>query len=183
MGPKKAALTYKGASSKQDSFRILKAIAIPLMVFALQIFTVNNFAAFGTKLISPASAAMWIVGFVAALFMPGDRDEIIKQTLSMCTIYCLALLGLKIALAVVSGASSEMIAASYNQAIPTTTGNTIPGYVQNILWFTAVGVPIAHITMQGKRLFTFTRNKSIQEAYSRVRNISNNGKEPTNGIG
>jgi len=139
MGPNRAEMTYVTKTNREDSFAMMKAVAIPAIVFGLEIFTISSFAAFGTKIISPASAIMWIVGFVVALLMPPERTEVLRQTMMMCSIYCLTLMGLKLALGLVSGASSEMIAASYGQAIPTTTGNTLPGIVQNILWYSSFG--------------------------------------------
>lgn len=146
------------------------------MVFGLGLFTISNFAAFGAKLICPLSGAMWLVGFIVALFMPSQRRETLNQTMVICSIYFLALLGLKILLAVVSGVSSEMIAASYDQAIPTSTGNAIPGYLQSMLWFVAVLLPVGNISMQIKRLFQFKHNQSLHKTFGQKRGIRSNGK-------
>ena len=172
-------MTYATKTSRQDSFAMLKAVAVPVIVFSLEIFTISNFAAFGTKIISPASAIMWIIGFVAALIMPSERNEIIRQTMMMCCIYCVTLLGLKLALGLVSGASSEMIAASYGQAIPTTTGNSLPGIVQNILWYSSFGIPAGYVIMQVKRVLQFSHKKSLQDTFRKVRGIDNSGKNNT----
>lgn len=108
-------LTYKQNMSKAEVFRVIKAIGLPLLVFGLGLFTISNFANFGAKLICPLSGAMWATGFLVALLMPSQRQETLNQTMVVCSLYFLALLGLKILLAVVSGVSSEMIAASYDQ--------------------------------------------------------------------
>lgn len=172
-------LTYKKDLSKQEAFRLLKAVGLPIGVFALAMFTVQNFANFGSKLICPLIAAMWVVGFVVAVLMPAQRGEIINQTLGMIAIYCGALLGLKILLGVVSGASSEMIAASYDQAIPMSTGNAIPGYLQTMMWFVAVLMPIGDIGMQAKRLKDFKHNQAIQKTMNRMRGLRNSGHDNT----
>lgn len=169
-------LTYKQNMSKTEVFHVIKAIGIPLMVFGLGLFTISNFAAFGAKLICPLSGTMWLVGFIVALFMPSQRRETLNQTMVICSIYFLALLGLKILLAVVSGVSSEMIAASYDQAIPTSTGNAIPGYLQSMLWFVAVLLPVGNISMQVKRLFQFKHNQSLHKTFGQKRGIRSNGK-------
>lgn len=179
MGPNRAEMTYATKTSRQDSFAMLKAVAVPVIVFSLEIFTISNFAAFGTKIISPASAVMWIVGFVVALIMPAERAEVLRQTMIMCCIYCITMLGLKLALGLVSGASSEMIAASYGQAIPTTTGNSLPGIVQNILWYSSFGIPAGYVIMQVKRVLQFSHKKSLQDTFRKVRGINNGGKENT----
>ena len=179
MGPNRAEMTYVTKTSREDSFAMLKAVAIPALGFGLEIFTISSFAAFGTKIISPASAIMWIVGFVVALLMPPERTEVLRQTMMMCSIYCLTPMGLKLALGHVSGASSEMIAASYGQAIPTTTGNTLPGIVQNILWYSSFGIPAGYIIMQVKRVIQFSHKKSLQDTFRKVRGINNGGKDNT----
>lgn len=174
---KSETLTYKQNMSKTEVYRVIKAIGLPLGLFGLALFTISNFANFGTKLICPLLGAMWCIGFFVALLMPSQRQEVLNQTMITCTIYLLALLGLKILLGVVSGVSSEMIAASYDQAIPASTGNAIPGYLQNFMWFTAVLTPIGFIGMQGKRLFQFKRNQTLQKTFGQKRSIRNDGRD------
>lgn len=182
MQRKTETLTYKADMSKQEAFRIFKAVGIPIGIFALSMFVVQNFAAFGTKLLCPLISAMWVVGFIVALLMPAQRQEVLNQTMGMIAIYCGALIGLKILLAVVSGASSEMIAASYDQAIPMSTGNAIPGYLQTMMWFVAVLLPIGDISMQAKRLKDFKHNQALNKTFGRVRSIRNSGHENTRSV-
>ena len=175
-------LTYKQDMSKKEAIGILKAVGLPILVFALALYTIQNFANFGSKLLCPLIAAMWIVGFVVGIIMPAQRREIVNQTLGMIAIYCGAMLGLKLLLAVVSGASSEMIAASYDQAIPMSTGNAIPGYLQTMMWFVAVLMPLGHIAMQAKRLKDFHHNKSLLRTMGQVRGQRNSGHENTKSV-
>lgn len=182
MAQRKETLTYKQNMSRQEAFRVVKAVGYPIGVFMLALFTISNFAAFGSKLICPLSGAMWFIGLVVAIMMPAQRREILNQTLAMITIYYFALLGLKIILGVVSGVSSEMIAASYDQAIPTSTGNSIPGYLQTMMWFVAVLMPIGHITMQAKRLKDFKHNQSLERTFGQKRGIRNSGHENTRSV-
>ena len=179
-GEKRTALTYKQNMSKREVFEVLKAVGLPLLHFGLAMFAISNFAAFGTKIICPLSGIMWLLGVIVAFLMPAQRKEVLNQTMILCAIYYLALLGLKAALAIASGASSEMIAASYDQAIPTATGNAIPGYLQNILWFTAFGVPIGQVSMQVKRLFQFKRNQNLTRTFGQKRGLRDGGRNHTN---
>ena len=55
MSRKEETLTYKQNMSKTEVFHVIKAIGCPLIVFGLGIFTISNFANFGTKLICPAA--------------------------------------------------------------------------------------------------------------------------------
>lgn len=176
-------LTYKQSISKEEAFKVVKAIGLPLGLFAFALFTISNFASFGAKLICPLSGAMWMVGLIVAILMPSQRKEILNQTMMMILIYYVALLGLKLLLGVVSGVSSEMIAASYNQAIPTSTGNSIPGYLQTMMWFVAVLLPIGHISMQVKRLKDFKHKQTLNKTFGQKRGIRNSGSEHTRSIG
>ena len=85
----------------------------------------------------------------------------------------------RLLLGIISGASSEMIAASYDQAIPMSTGNAIPGYVQTMIWFVAVLVPIGFIGMQGKRLLNFRHSQTLQKMFGQKRGIRNSGSNST----
>lgn len=179
MDNRKEVLTYKQDLSKAEIQRVAIAIGAPLGVLAIGIFTITNLANFGTKLICPLSAAMWIIGLVVAALMPAMRKEVLNQTLVTCALYYLGLLALKILLGLASGVSSEMIAASFDQAIPTATGNAIPGYLQNIMWFTAVGVPIGFVSLQGKRLFQFKKSQTLNKTFGQKRSIRENGQNNT----
>lgn len=175
MSRKEETLTYKQNMSKTEVFHVIKAIGCPLIVFGLGIFTISNFANFGTKLICPAAGIMWFLGFFVALLMPSQRKEVLNQTLIICNVYFCTLLGFKVALGIVSGVSAEMIAASFNQSIPTSTGNAMPGYLQNLLWFSAIGIPIGQVGMQGKRLLQFHHNKSLQKTFGQKRGMRDSG--------
>ena len=176
---KSEVLTYKNNLSKAELKHVFFAIAIPIGVFSLGIFVISSFANFGSKLICPLSAGMWIVGLIVALLMPSQRKEVINQTMVMCSLYYLAMMGIKILLGLVSGVSSEMIAASFNQVIPTATGNTIVGYLQTMLWITSVAMPIAHVTMQVKRLFQFKKSQTLNKTFGQKRSIRSNGQGNT----
>lgn len=172
-------LTYKRNMSRQEFSHLAGAVLYPLGVFVFGVFVISDFAAFGTKLICPLSAAMWVAGFMIAFLMPSMRKEIIHQTIKMNLVYYSTLYGLKIVIGMVSGVSAEMIAASYDFAIPTSTGNAVPGYLQNILYFTAVLTPGSFVVMQVKRFSEFARNASLQKSFGRARSLRNSGKEHT----
>lgn len=172
-------LTYKRNLTRQEFSHVAGAVLYPLGVFMFGDYVIADFASFGTKLICPLSAAMWIAGFVIAVLMPSMRREIISQTIKMNLIYYATLYGLKIVIGMVSGVSAEMIAASYDFAIPTSTGNAVPGYLQNILYFTSVLTPASFVAMQVKRLSEFSKNSSLQKAFGRTRSFRNSGKDHT----
>lgn len=172
-------LTYKQGVTKQEYTRVLKAILFPIITFCLGMFVISNFANFGTLIISPFSAVMWVTGVIVAAIMPAQREEVLNQTMTVCCCYFLALFALKLAIGLVSGASSEMIAASFDQAIPTATGNAIPGYLQTALWFASVFTPIGFIAMQVKRLFQFKKQQSLHKTFGRTRSYRDSGRDNT----
>lgn len=168
---------YRENMSRKEAVGIAKAAGLPLSVLALCLYTISSFGAFGTGLVCPLSGAMWMTGFITALFVPSMRREVIAQTQITIATYCVTLLMLKIVIGVVSGVSSAMIAASFDQAVPAPTGNAIPGYLQNILWFSAVLIPLGFIGMQGKRLLQFHKNRSLSATFSMFRDIRQIRKE------
>lgn len=129
-------IVYRQNMTRNEAVHILKAIAFPIAVFCLGLFTINMFGEFGKKLICPLSGAMWDVGVLVALLMPSQRKDALNHMLIVCATYYGTLITVHAVLSVVSGVSSEMIAASFEQAIPTSTGNAIPGYLQTMMWFT-----------------------------------------------
>lgn len=173
-------LVYKQNMSRNEAIKILKAITIPLSVFALGLFTINLFGAFGRKLVCPLSGFMWIIGVVVAFLMPSQRNDTLNHMLLMLSVYYSTLITFHVVLSIVSGVSSEMIAASFQQAIPTSTGNTIPGYLQTAMWFTGVLVPLGEIAMQLKRLFQFKRNQTLAKTFAQKRGLRNGGRANDN---
>jgi len=167
-------LTYRKGTTRDEAYRIVKAVGIPFLIFCLSLYTIDAFATFGLKLICPLIGAMWVVGVFVAFLLPPMRGEVLSQTLITIASYCGSLLTLRIALKLVSGVSAEMIAASYDQAITTASGNMLPGYVQNFLWVTTLMVPLAFLGLQGKRLLQFRRTASLQKMLGRTRKYRTN---------
>lgn len=172
-------LTYKQAASRQEYIRVMKAVLFPVITFCIGMFVISSFANFGKLIISPFASVMWVAGVVVAVMMPSQREDTLNQTMITLCCYFLALIALKMAIALVSGASSEMIAASFDQAIPAATGNAIPGYLQTALWFAAVFTPIGFIGMQVRRLFQFKKNQSLHKTFGRTRSYRNGGRDNT----
>lgn len=73
-------IVYRQNMTRNEAVHILKAIAFPIAVFCLGLFTINMFGEFGKKLICPLSGAMWDVGVLVALLMPSQR----KDALTTC---------------------------------------------------------------------------------------------------
>lgn len=167
---------YKGGRPKGESLAIVGAIVIPIAVMCLGLFTISNFAAYGKAVICPALSIMWVFGSVAALILPDDRKKMVDYTMGTCVMYCLALIGLKMALKIVSGASAEMIAASYNQPIPLATGNTLPGVVQNFMSIGTLFIPLGFLVYIFKYIISNVRARNMQKMYDTISGVRNDGR-------
>ena len=85
-------------------------------------------------------------------------------------------MGLRYALQLISGVSTEMLIASYGQLVSLTGGSAVQGYIQNILWISAIMVPLGFIAMQAKKLVQFKRLSAKNKALDRIRSIRENTK-------
>lgn len=169
-------ITYKQKMSGSDLFRYVKAVALPTGVFVLSLVVIQSLAGFGTKLVAPLTGVMWCVGALCCALLPSHRSSILTETHMTIGIYLITLVALKVIIAMMSGVSSEMLMEAFNQAIPTTSGSAVSGWLQSLMWITAVMTPIGFIGMQGKRLFSFRRKKSKEKFMEQTRGVRMNGK-------
>lgn len=170
-------ITYKQKMSGADLFRYVKAVAFPLAVFVIALIAIQNLAGFGTKLVAPLTGIMWCMGVVCCFLLPSHRTSILKETHMTIGIYLITLVALKYIVAMMSGVSSEMLMEAFNQAIPTTSGSAISGWLQSLMWITAVMTPVGFIGMQGKRVFSFRRKAAKEKFMEQTRGVRSNGGE------
>lgn len=163
--------TYTKKASGMDISRVVWAAVFPVGIFFLCIFTIAVFKTFGRVLQAPMIGAIWVIGAAMALWMPSQRKSILKETLAVLTTYCAEQLVLRRLIAITSGASSQMLMATFGEAITSAAGNTIPGFLQNMLYWTAVFIPLGFLGMQGKRFLEFKRNRNKQKVLESLRNI------------
>ena len=164
-------ITYKERMTGQDISKYVKAICFPLIAFAANIWTITSFRAFGTELIAPLSAAIWVAGLITGIVLPSHRRTTLNETVIALVGYSVVLMGLRYALQLISGVSTEMLIASYGQIISLTGGSAVQGYIQNILWISAIMVPLGFIGMQAKKLVQFRRLAAKNKALDRIRSI------------
>lgn len=175
--PQEARITYKQGMSNKELYAYLKAFAVPTGVFLLAILVISIFGAFGTNLLAPMAGAMWIFGAFTAFMVPSQKESICNETHMTIAGYFGGMYGLRLLIAVVSGASSEQLMATYGQAMPISSGNTITGFIQTMLWITAVMLPVGFFGMEGKKIVMFRKRMSKQRIFDQLRGIRNNGKE------
>ncbi len=167
----KSRLTYKRRTNKDDIARYAKAITIPFGIFLLAIFIINNFSGFGRNIIAPLTSVMWGTGAICAKCLPSLRTSIINETHATIGGYLLTLIGLKTLIGLVSGVSAEMMMATYNQALPATSGSSIAGLLQTMMWISSVIVPLGYVGMEVKKIYSFRKKKSKAETLMGIRNI------------
>ena len=163
-------ITYKERMTGQDLSKYAKAICFPLVAFAADIWTISSFRAFGTELIAPLSAGIWVSGLITGIILPSHRRTTLNETVIALVGYSVLLMGL------ISGVSTEMLIASYGQLVSLTGGSAVQGYIQNILWISAIMVPLGFIAMQAKKLVQFKRLSAKNKALDRIRSIRENTK-------
>lgn len=169
----KNVLSYKQKASKSDMTRYFKAVALPFGIFIIAIFTIYNFAGFGSKLVAPLTGVMWLVGIGCALILPSHRLSILRETHATVAIYLISLSAIRELISMVSGVSSEMLMAAFGQAIPLTSGSAFAGWLQNLLYITALMTPLGFVIMQGKKVYSFKRKGNQKETLAQLRNIRN----------
>ena len=169
-------LTYKRAQSNTDIFRYLKAIALPVIDFLLAMFTIDRFNLFGYDLIAPLTGVMWGCGALVAFFLPSHRRSVLKETHVTVGVYLISLIVIKELVSTLSGVSSEMLMATYNQVLPVTSGAAFSGYMQSLLWITTIMTPVGFIFMQVKKMFTMHRNNEAKKFHDRLLGTRRNGR-------
>lgn len=164
-------ITYKQGFTKNEFVGYTKAAMVPIAVFFLIVFVLSRFGAFGKNIMAPWCAIMWGIGVLAAWRVPSQRKETLNHTYIMIAGYCSGLLLFKILIGLAANTSSEQLMATYSQAMPTSTGSTIAGYLQSMLWILAFIAPISFVTMQAKKLVSFRRTKAKNKVLEHIRDI------------
>ena len=168
-------LTYQRTQTGADFSRYTKAVGFPAGIFLLSMFTVHRFNLFGLNIIAPMTAVMWICGIVVSWFLPSHRKATLRETHITIGVYLVSLTVFKELVSAISGISSEMLMATYNQAIPVTSGQAFSGYLQTMLWITAIMTPVGFILMQVKKMFTMRRKQEVRNFHDRLLGTRRNG--------
>ena len=165
--------TYVKKASGKEKNKLVWAVVFPVAVFFLSIIGISIFKNFGRILMAPLIGAMWIVGAACAIYMPSHRKDIIKETLTFIATYNATLLGLRELIGITSGVSSQMLMATFGQPLATALANTIPGYLQSMLYISAAMIPFGFLGMELKRIITFRRSANKKRTMEQLRSIRN----------
>lgn len=170
MDPKNR-VTYKQGMTSKELLGYIKAAAIPIGVFFLANIIISQFGAFGKNIISPAVALMCVAGAVVAWKVTSQRKETLNHTYIMVSGYVCGLYLIRLLIGLAANTTSEQLMASYSQAMPVSTGSTIAGYLQSMLWILAFLSPITFLTMMGKKLVTFRKTAAKNKVLEQIRDI------------
>lgn len=164
-------ITYKQGVSSAELGGYMKAIGTPILVFLLSLITISNFDAFGRNIMAPAASIMWIMGVAAAWKIPSQRKETLGQTYIGVAGYMLGLSLLHFLIGIAATTSSEQLMATYSQAMPVSTGSTISGFLQSMLWILSFMTPITFTGMQAKKFVTFRRTLAKDKVLQQTRGL------------
>jgi hypothetical protein len=164
-------ITYKQNISSTELANYTKSIAIPIGLFVLSLLIISNFGAFGRNIVAPCASIMWLAGALVAWKIPSQRSGTLKETYVGVAGYLCGLFLLKMLIGITATTSSEQLMASFNQAMPVSTGSTISGFLQSMLWILAVLTPVTFLGMMGKKFVTFRRSLSKDKVLQRVRGM------------
>ena len=169
-------LTYKRAQANADLFRYVKAVAFPVGIFMLAMFTIDRLNLFGVNIVAPLTSVMWIVGIVVGLIQPSLRRATLRETHITIGVYLISITLFKELVASISGISSEMLMATYNRRIPVTSGAAFSGDLQTMLWITTIMTPVGFIVMEVKKLFTLRRTAETKKFHDNLLGVRKNGR-------
>ena len=73
-------LVYSSPPTIKTYVPMLLNLLVYIITFALWMYLDSAYYGFGSKIITPLTGAMWVVGAVFALILPSQREEIIRHT-------------------------------------------------------------------------------------------------------
>ena len=152
------------------------SLLIYIGTFVLWLYLNSVYYNFGTKIITPLTGAMWILVAVLAILLPSQRHEIIKHTKWFVLGYLAILFVYRYVIMIVSGVSADNLSASFGQAVASSSGAAILGWLQNLLWIIAITYPVGYFVFQGKKLPQFFGTRSKNKAIREIRDIRDNTK-------
>jgi len=162
-------ITYKQGMDGKELGGYLKAALLPVGVFFLVLFVISQFGAFGKNIMAPACCAVWAFGVVVAIKAPSQRKSTLNEVYAMIAGYCAGLYVIRILIALSANTSSEQLMATYNQAMPISTGSTIAGYLQSMLWILAFIPPFTFLGVLAKKLITFRKTAAKNRVLDQIR--------------
>ena len=103
----KGEMLYTSSFGFRDIWPKLWNLVIYISTYALWLYLDSAYYNFGSKIITPLTGAMWIVGAVLAILLPSQKHDIIKHTKWFVLGYLAILFIYRYVIILVSGVSAE----------------------------------------------------------------------------
>ncbi len=169
-------LMYASLPTLRKFLPIFLNLAVYVLTFVLWMYLDVAYYNFGSRIITPLTGSMWIVGAVFALLLPSQREEIIRHSKWFILGYLGILFVYRYVIMAVSGVSADNLTAAFNQAVAASSATAVIGWLQNLLWIIAITYPIAYFVFQAKKIPQFFGTRSKQRAIRDIRDIRDNTK-------
>ncbi len=169
-------LMYASPPTLRKYLPIFLNLAVYVLTFVLWMYLDVAYYNFGSRIITPLTGSMWIVGAVFALLLPSQREEIIRHSKWFILGYLGILFVYRYVIMAVSGVSADNLTAAFNQAVAASSATAVIGWLQNLLWIIAITYPIAYFVFQAKKIPQFFGTRSKQRAIRDIRDIRDNTK-------
>ena len=124
-------LVYSSPPTIKTYVPMLLNLLVYIITFALWMYLDSAYYGFGSKIITPLTGAMWVVGAVFALILPSQREEIIRHTKWFILGYVGILFLYRYVIIAVSGVSADNLTAAFNQAIASSSATAVVGSLQS----------------------------------------------------
>jgi len=164
-------ITYRQGISMAEASGYVKAISLPIIVFMTALVCISKFGAFGRNIMAPAVSIMWILGVATAWKIPSQRRSTLTETYVTIAGYVLALSLLRFLIGIAATTSSEQLMATYSQALPVSAGASFSGFLQSMLWVTALVTPFTACCVMAKKFISFRRTISKDKILQQIRGL------------
>ena len=115
-------ISYTSKFGLRDMLPKLWNLLVYIGTFALWLYLDSAYYNFGSKIITPLTGAMWILGAVLALLLPSQREEIIKHTKWFVLGYLALLFVYRYVIIIVGGVTADNLSASFGQTVAASSG-------------------------------------------------------------
>lgn len=175
-GNVKPNIVYSNIYSKQQIVSTVKIVLFYAFELVLWLIVAKLYLNFGTKWITPAVSAMWVMGAVTTYFIKEEREAMIKETKWTILGFLGFLFLYRGVIGLVSSITSEQMGAALNITMPAASGMAAAGFLQNILWIVSVMTPIGFLVWCGQKFRVYHGRATKQEAFQRIKGTRQNIK-------
>lgn len=164
-------LTYKQKISEKQAVDLFKLCFFYLLEFVIWIFVSMLYKGFGVFWITPCVSAMWVMGTIACIFIPEQRQSTITTTKWVILGYLALLTVYRIAIQLLSSLTPEQLNAALNLSGTQSTGLALSGFLTNLLWIFALTGPIGFFIYIAKKFTAYHGKSTKDDAFARIKGM------------